>query len=243
MNQQNNITYLSIDVGIRNLGVCCFSIQPPIQQSIHNNNTQHHIEPIDLLRSILSRTNIHYWNVGEIYKPKETKISQRKRKTTTQNKKKKKKTTKVSLDILVPELCNYIITIIKLYKPSTIIIERQPAKSKKTLILMYSLYSHLFKQYNTRLFHAKHKMNICKLFGFTPSSTCTKANKETAISTVSSDIINYFPSFKDMFYKALKKDDLADSLLQGLAFYYVEKLEKKAKPKAKRKKKIQNVSS
>jgi hypothetical protein len=139
------------------------------------------------------------------------------------------KTKDLSLEQIGTEIYRTFNNLPFLLEIDTIIIENQPVlknptmKSIQMLIFSYFLLNKLEKNkdYDIKLFNARRKLKIYD----GPKITLNEKNKYKERKLLSIKYTEYFldkynNNYNDFFIANLKKDDLADSYLQGLTYIY-----------------------
>lgn len=153
---------------------------------------------------------------------------------------------KETMDHLVPSICDTIKPYSSDCKVDRVLIERQPGTNKQTVNLSHALRGYFHDKIPSQLISGSIKHKFCDQIGYVRKGKGYEVNKETAV-LAATYVVNFlfkkypqkFAKFKSQFDEAKKKDDLADSLLQGLAYHMVKpKIPKRRDgPPTKRKKK------
>lgn len=198
--------FLSIDVGIVNFSYAVVTV-PDQDDSLNQlalirkkRNARINLIPHTTVSTFIDQATLHEWKLVKIGDSTE------------------------SMDHLVLSMCDLIKNVLERHLCGHLLIERQPAKNKKTTVLMYALFSRWYDKIPTNLVHGGIKMRLCKLLGFTIEEKGYEINKVTAIKATTSLTKIAKNLFCDdakvaMFNAKKKKDDLSDSLLQAFAFH------------------------
>ena len=108
----------------------------------------------------------------------------------------------------------------------TVLIEKQPSFNPRMRVIASALHMYFVMKgfRDIRSYSAKYKLQLCKSTSCYDDSTKYAKNKKTAIDTTKYCLATN-PSMNatwgEKFNKAKKKDDFADSFLQGCSFYKV----------------------
>lgn len=230
--------YLSIDLGIKNLGVCILTLpdeDPSLDLLRQRKSNKHPFPRNSVFYDFMSRSTIDLWSLDQIGQSWE------------------------SADFLVKAICQHVEAIVMENSIEMILIERQPAFNRKTTILLFSLYAYFLKSIPVRIVNAGLKVKMCKLIGLEKEKKKKKTkkeskkdnydqNKDIAVKGCSLLIEQKLIPFSFVgrdgklvdFNRSKKKDDVADALLQGIAFHiYQPKIrvrEQQNEPKGKTKK-------
>lgn len=236
--------YLSIDIGITNVGVCIMTLPSESETllPLKKNKSQKHPYPRkEQTFQLIQESKIERWSLDSIGFSWE------------------------SADFLVPSICKHVQSYIEKYRVDVLLIERQDNRAKKKIYaLMYGLYAYFLDKLPTRLVHASAKIKVCQMLGIEKEkSTKTKKrsskhnyqqNKSVAVDACELLIHHKIipPTLLDktnalVEFKRLKKnDDVADAFLQAIAFHIWKpplKLRQQQKqPKTKRKKRTLDQS-
>ena len=120
------------------------------------------------------------------------------------------------------------------YTLDIILIENQPVtmnpKMKTIQIILYTWFVYKTTSIDIKMFNARNKLDCYtgpEYVGKLPKSKYSKTKKLSIIYVthmmnrfLNKDTTYYFTYIKNYFIKSKKKDDLSDSLLQGLTYLY-----------------------
>ena len=234
--------YLSIDIGITNVGVCVMSLpsESDTLLPLKKNKSQKHPYPRkELTCQLIQESTIDRWSLDSIGSSWE------------------------SADFLVPSICSHVQSYIDQYHVDVLLIERQDNRAKKKIYaLMYGLYSYFLEKLPTRLVHASAKIKVCQLLGIEKKKSIKttrkrsrqnyEQNKSVAVKAcemlIDHKVIQHTLFDKTnavVEFKTLKKnDDVADAFLQAIAFHIwkpelkLREQQKQPKSKSKLKKRL-----
>jgi len=114
-------------------------------------------------------------------------------------------------------------------KIKTVLIEKQPSFNPKMRVMASALHMYFvtkgFK--DIRSYSAKYKLQLCENADAYDCGTRYGNNKKRAVETTKHYLDNVLAlnKWKSTFMAAKKKDDYADSFLQGVSFYKIYKSE------------------
>ena len=217
------MNYLSFDVGIKNLSYCELNQEKQIIQWDIINIDDSPICDVTLRKKCEKQATYSINNNETI-----------KYCCTTHSKKfKGKKKLNTKNDIFkLSQLCISKLNMIDLSRIRTVLIENQPAlknpimKSIQMIIYTFFIIKGVMDPKsgieNVNMVNARNKLKIYK----GPKINCNKKGKYAQNKFLSIEYTKYMINnedikFKDLFHTCKKKDDLADSYLQGI--YWIEK--------------------
>lgn len=230
---------ISIDVGIKNLAICALDILPTSHSILKwkiINCIQVHTSPCCVFRR---GKRCNHAAVNSVMTDSDQELGyctlktcQREMRSSYGPKKIKKikkiNCNKISLDILGVEIYKHLALLGNLDEYEHIVIENQPVlknprmKSVQMLIYSFFLFQSIENNYSyvIKLFSARNKLNIYD----GPEIKSDIKNKYALRKYLSVEYTKYFLAkynneYLDFFTISRKKDDLADSYLQGLTFY------------------------
>mgnify|MGYP001304888825 FL=1 len=109
----------------------------------------------------------------------------------------------------------------------TVLIEKQPSFNPKMRVMASALHMYFVTKGFTdiRPYSAKYKLQLCQNAGDYDCASRYQKNKKRSIDTTKHYLENIasLSCWGGVFQKAKKKDDFADSFLQGVSFYKIYK--------------------
>ena len=124
------------------------------------------------------------------------------------------------------KLCQTLEAVPQLWESvDTVLIEKQPSFNPRMRVMADALHMFFVTKglRDIRPYSAKYKLQLCKPETEYQKGTKYSKNKKRAIDTTKwyLETVNSLSKWSSTFSKAKKKDDFADSFLQGVSFYKV----------------------
>ena len=226
--------YLSFDVGIKNLAYCCIdgNDKSITQWGILNLN-DNPVCQMHLKKKCDKQASYQIDTEGEIKYYCSGHINHKSLKDVLKNKKSKKKKLNMNYDLLkLSQNCVNQLKTLDLTDVKYVLVENQPAlknptmKSVQMILYTFFVMEGVMKESSSiEQIHMVNARNKLKVYKGDPIECNKKGkyaqNKYLSVEYTKKMIIDEDDKFKQLFETSKKKDDLADSYLQGI--YWIEK--------------------